>query len=238
MVGLGKDARRLLVMIGLFGAGIAVVPQAATAAVAHRPKITSFGLTRALTPQAGVVEVRIKVRGATYCSLRGPAAVVGDEWEGRCSPRGRTLRLWLPANATASTIRYRLTLTARSGRRSVRRTVTLAVPAEENFATGNWVLHLFAGGKEEVQYKIDFFPDGTLTSEVPLAGITGTWKYRERVLTFTLAVASKDETTTLTVSGPPHGPLTADSERFVVYKGGVVELEAVDSFTLEKEPVV
>lgn len=178
---------------------------AAPAASAHGATITTFGISGARpTATAGVIELKIAARDASTCTLTGPVAVIGGEWEGRCSTRVRVHRIWIAENATERAATYRLRLVAHGKHGSARRTLTITIPAEPKFDTGFWKLTVGAGSEKE-SYVADFEADGLVTLTSPPD--TGSWSYMHRVLKFNLS-ASGGEPLFFEVSGPPGGPLT------------------------------
>jgi len=212
------NALRRKVLWGATLASLAIAAAApASAVAAHRPVIKRFSLSGAkLSEEAGIAALKIQVRGATSCTLDGPAAVVGVEWTGRCTPRTRTYRVWLPANRSATPQHYRLVLIARGRGGVSRRYLLVVVPGEPKLSTGVWIMtftNLTAKTAPE-EFPIEFLPGGTVFLAVGKTSVSGGWTYKHGQLNFYLSTPEGREE--FSVSGPPGGPLNNPADTVTV----------------------
>ncbi len=193
--------------------GVILLVAAAPAGAAQAPSIKAFALTARPKATGGVIGVKIEVKGGRTCSLTGPSAVVGLEWEGRCPSRSHVHRIWIPENTSETAKTYRVRLVAHGPRGTTSRTLKITVPGEAKLVTGEW-LWTIKIGTTEVPYLLTLEPDGTLTDK-SIPGFTGHWSYKHRVLKFDILVGT--ETASMESSGGREGPFSGSG---VITGGG------------------
>lgn len=191
-------------MLVALSAAVAIV--AAPAALAHspRPSITKFAISGPRPGGlGGVIELKIAARNAKTCSLDGPSSVIGAGWEGRCSSRGRVLRIWVAANLRESRVTYRLRLVAHGKGGTTDRTLTITIPGELPLETGLWNLTI----ETNPPVPIEILADGmVLVPSEPQD--FGTWTYSHRTLKFDLLASGTSTVLDFEASGPHGGPFT------------------------------
>ncbi|HUA12325.1 MAG TPA: hypothetical protein VMA83_09995 [Solirubrobacteraceae bacterium] len=196
-----KTKRPLCASVAALAAFAVLLVAAAPAGAAQGPSIKVLALT--VRPQAtgGVVGVKIEVKGGRTCSLTGPAAIVGLEWEGRCPSRAHVHRIWIPENTSENAKTYRVRLVVHGSHGTSARTLKISVPGEAKLVTGEWLLTIkFTSG--EVAFAVTLEPNGLIIGK--MTPITGHWEYKRRVLKFD--IAGGPETVTMEGSGGREGP--------------------------------
>lgn len=197
-------------------------PAASQAKTAAKPAITKFAVGGvAPTATAGIFEIEIAAKNAKSCTLTGPVAVIGSEWEGRCSKHARIHLVWIPENTEEATRTYHLTLVAHGTRHTAKRTITITIPGEPKFEPGIWIVTIEGSTKAE----LDFLTNGTLTVPVEPKDY-GSWSYHHKVLKFDITATGATEILSFEATGPPGGP----------FAGRVTIGTESGAFTLEKAP--